>query len=47
MIEILNVITIHVLIKCKTIKLKSDNVNSTGSGELLDDVVRHGCHDVF
>ena len=47
MIEIFNVLTIHVLIKCKTTKLKYDNVNSIGSGELLDDVVRHGCHDVF
>lgn len=24
-----------------------DNVDFTGSGEILDDVVRHGCHDVF
>ena len=47
MIEILSVIIIHVLIKCKTTKLKSDNVNSTGSGEILDNVVRRGCHDVF
>ena len=47
MIEILNVITIHVLIKCKTTKLKYDNVNSIGSEEILDDVIRHGYHVVF
>lgn len=31
----------------KTTKLMYDNVDFTGSGEILDDVVRHGCHDVF
>jgi hypothetical protein len=31
----------------KTTKLMYDNVDFTGSGEILDNVVRHGCHDVF
>ena len=47
MVKILNVITIHVSIKYKTTKLKYDNVNSIGSGGILNDVVRPGCHDVF
>ena len=47
MIEILNIITIHVLIKYKTTKLKYDNVKSIGSGEILDHVIRHGYYVVF
>jgi hypothetical protein len=47
MIEVPNVIAIQVSVTFKTTKLMSDNVDFTGSREILDDVVRHGCHDVF
>lgn len=46
-IGIFNIIVIYSTTNYKTIKLKFTNVNCTGSGEILDDVVRHGCHDVL
>ena len=42
-----HIIIIYFTTKYKRIKLKGGNINCTWSGEILDDVVRRGCHNVF